>query len=98
MDARRAPEKIGERNGADELGNLRADGRTTCASASGLPSPECAKPLPMPAYDRFGANDVERSTPASLSLREPHPKGAVESSEPRSLRAVAEQGELLAER
>ena len=29
MNARRAPEGIGEGHGADELGDLRIDGRTT---------------------------------------------------------------------
>jgi hypothetical protein len=98
MDARRAPERIGECHRADELSNLRPGGRTARAPASGFPSPECAKPLPMRAYDRFGADDVERSLPTRPPVREPHPEGAVEETEPRSPRAMAEQGELLAER
>ena len=90
MDARRAPESIGESHRADELGNLRPDGRTTRARALALPGPECAKPLPMPAYDRFGADDVKRSSPNCPALREPQPEGAVEETEPRSPRAMAE--------
>ena len=98
MDARRAPERIGDCHRADELSNLRPDGRTARVPASGFPSPECAKPLPLPAYDGFRADDVERSSPTCPPLREPQPEGAVEETEPRSPRAMAEQGELLAER
>src|ERR1700687_1359169 len=57
-----------------------------------------AKALPMPANHGLGANDVERLTPACPPPREPNPKRAIEASEPRSLRAVAEQSELLPER
>src|SRR5216684_2360737 len=98
MDARRAPERIGERHGADELRKFGADGRSTRSPASGLPGPESAKALPMPTNDGFGANDVERLAPPCPPPREPHPKGAIEAPKTRSLRAVAEQGELLPER
>ena len=98
MDARRAPERIGERHRADEFGNLRADGRSTRSPASGLPGPESAKALPMPTNYCLGANDVERLAPPGSPLGEPYPEGAIEAPEPRPLRVVAEQGELLAER
>src|SRR6267143_2731988 len=98
MDARRAPEGIRERHGPDELCNLRTDGRSTRSSGSGLPGPERAKALPMPTNDGLGANDVERLAPPCPTPREPHPEGAIKATEPRSFRAVAEQGELLPER
>src|ERR1700694_5260658 len=92
MNARRAPERIGERHRADELGNLRADGRSTCSPASGLPGPESAKALPMPTNYCLGANDVERLAPPGPPFGEPYPEGAIEAPEPRPLRVVAEQG------
>ncbi len=95
MDARRAPEGIGEGHGADELCNLASDRRSTGSTASGLPVPEGAEALPVPANDGLRLNDMERFAPPRPPLREPHPEEAIESSEPRSLRAAAEQGELL---
>jgi len=52
----------------------------------------------MPTNHGLGANDMECLAPPGPPPREPHPEGAVEGPEPRSLRAVAEQGELLPER
>ena len=52
----------------------------------------------MPANDRRGANDVERIAPPRPPVGEPHPEGAIETPEFRSLRSAAEQGELLPER
>src|SRR6267143_1378701 len=40
MNARRAPEGIGEGHGADELGDLRIDGRTTGSTSPRLPVAE----------------------------------------------------------
>src|SRR5882724_3094176 len=91
MDARRAPEGIGEGHGADELCNLASDRRSTGSTASGLPVPEGAEALPVPANDGLRLNDMERFAPPRPPLREPHPEEAIESSEPRSLRAAAER-------
>jgi len=52
----------------------------------------------MPANHGLGANDVERLPPTRPPPREPNPKRTIEAPEPRSLRAVAEQSELLPER
>ena len=87
MDARRAPEGIGEGHGADELCNLAIDGRATSSTASGLPVPEGAEALPVPANDGLRLNDMERFAPPRPPLREPHPEEAIELSEPRSLSA-----------
>src|SRR6267143_1264044 len=88
MNARGTPERIGVRHGADEVRKLRADRRSTRSHPSGLPGPESAKALPMPANHGLGANDVERLPPARPPPREPNPKRTIEAPEPRSLRAV----------
>src|SRR5712664_4208217 len=98
MDARRAPERIAERHGANELGKLGTDRRSTRSPPSRLPGPESTKALPMPTNDGLGANDMERLAPRCPAPRETHPESAIEASEPRSFGAVAEQGELLPER
>ena len=46
----------------------------------------------------LGANDVERLAPPGPPLGEPYPERAIEAPEPRPLRVMAEQGELLPER
>ena len=94
----RAPEGIGEGHGADELGDLQIDGRTTGSTASRLPVPERAEALPVPANHGPRLNDMERLAPPCPPLREPHPEDAVEETDPRSLGAAAEQGELLSRR
>src|SRR6266436_5383254 len=98
MDARRAPEGVGEGHGADELGDLQIDGRTTDSTASRLPVPERAEALPVPANHGLRLNDMERFAPPYPPLREPHPEDAVEETDPRSLGTAAEQGELLSQR
>src|SRR5438128_515287 len=76
MNARRAPEGIGEGHGADELGDLRIDGRATGSTASRLPVPERAEALPVPANHGLRLNDIERFAPPCPPLREPHPEDA----------------------
>src|SRR2546425_3878761 len=98
MDARRAPEGVGEGHGADELGDLRIDGRTTGSNSPRLPVPERAEALPVPANHGLRLNDMERFAPPYPPLREPQPEDAVEETDPRSLGAAAEQGELLSQR
>ena len=71
------------------------DGRSTSSTASGLPVLEGAEALPVPANDGLRLNDLERFAPPRPPLREPHAEEAIELSEPRSLRAAADQGELL---
>src|SRR5882724_2547311 len=89
MNARRAPEGIGEGHGADELRDLRIDGWTTGSTAPRLPVPERAEALPVPANHGLRLNDLERFTPPCPPLREPHPEDAVEETEPRSVRAFS---------
>src|SRR6267143_6223712 len=98
MNARRAPEGIGEGHGADELGDLRIDGRPTGSTSPRLPVPERTEALPVPANHGLRLNDMERFAPPCPALGEPHPEDAVEETDPRSLGAAAEQGELLSQR
>ena len=98
MDARRAPEGIGEGHGADELGDLRIDGRTTGSTSPRLPVPERAETPVVPANHGLRLNDMERFAPPCPPLREADPEYAVEKTDPRSLGTAAEQGELLSQR
>ena len=52
----------------------------------------------MPANYGLGLDEMECLAPPCPPLREPHPEEAIEETEPRSLRAAAEYGELLSER
>jgi len=56
VDARRAPETISERHGADEFRKLRWHGRSIRSSALGLTGPEGAEALPVPSNHRLGAD------------------------------------------
>ena len=98
MDAWRAPARIRSRHGAHEIRKLRGDRRSTRSPAAGLPSPEGAEALPVPANHGLGANDVERLSPPSPRVGEPHPEESIEAPELRSLRLAAEEGKLLPER
>ena len=69
MDARRSPEGIGEGHGADELCDLPVDGRSPGSAAPGLPAPECAGALPVPANHRLGAKHIERLAPPPTAAR-----------------------------
>ena len=95
--AARSPERIGEGHGADELGDLRIDGRATGSIASRLPAPERAEAPPVPANHGLRLNDMERFAPPCPAPREPHPEDAVEETDSRSLGAAAEEGELLSQ-
>ena len=53
--------------------------------------------MPPPLLDA-GVNEGGELAPPCPPLREPHPVEAIEGTEPRSLRAAAEQGELLSQR
>ena len=98
VNAWRAPERIRERHGAHEIRKLRADQRSTRSPAAGLPGPEDAEALPVPANHALGANELERLSPSGPMAREPHPEETIEAPELRSLRSTAEQGKLLPER
>ncbi len=71
MDARCAPEGIRDSHAANELRNLRVDVRSTDSAASGLPVPEGAEALSVPANDGLGANNVKRLSPPCPALRKP---------------------------
>ena len=52
----------------------------------------------MPANHGLGTKEVERLSPPSPLVCEPHPEETIEASELWSLRSAAEQGKLLPER
>src|SRR5437763_1272651 len=81
----RIPELIGQRQGAYEIRKLRADRRSTRPPAAGLPGPESAETLPVPANHGLWANQVERLSPPGPMVGEPHPEEAIEACELRSL-------------
>jgi hypothetical protein len=56
MDPRSAPERVGEAHVADQLANFDRHS-WSAAARTGLPSPEQAKPGPMPADDRLWFDD-----------------------------------------
>jgi hypothetical protein len=95
---RRAPERIRERHGTYEIRKLRADRRAPRSPAAGLPGPESAEALPVPANHSLGANEVERLSPPSPMVGEPRPEEAIAAPELRSLRSAAAQSKLLPER
>jgi hypothetical protein len=90
VNAWRAPERIRQRHGAHEIRKVRADPRSADSPATGLPGPEGAEALPVPANHGLGTNEVERLSPTRPLGGEPHPEEAIEAAELRSLRAVAE--------
>src|SRR3989441_1032628 len=85
VDAWRAPERIRERHRAHEFRNLRADRRSTHSPATGLPSPESAEALPVPANYGLRAYEMESLAPSRPPVREAQPEGAIEAPESRSL-------------
>src|SRR2546425_1030606 len=85
VDAWRAPERIRERHRAHEFRNLRADRRSTHSPATGLPSPESAEALPVPANYGLRAYEMESPAPSRPPVREAQPEGAIEAPESRSL-------------
>ena len=78
VDAWRTQERVRQRHGTHEIRKLRADPWSAHSPAAGLPSPESAKALPMPANYRLRFYDMEHFAPPCPPLREPHPEGAIE--------------------
>src|SRR5256885_5956072 len=89
---------MGGGRGGAARGDPKGDGGPAGSSAPRLPVPERAEALPVPANHGLRLNDMERFAPPCPPLREPHPECAVEETDPRSLGAAAEQGELLSQR
>ena len=58
MDPGRVPQRVGEAHVADQLTDFERDLRSAAARAR-LPSPEQAKPGPMPTDDRLRLDDYQ---------------------------------------
>ena len=71
VNARRAPERIRERHGAHEIRKLQADRWSTHSPATGLPGPESAEALPVPANHRLRPHDMNYFAPSCPPTREP---------------------------
>ena len=63
-----ASQAVVARHGRDEVPHLRAELRTP-ASGAGLPAPEQAPALPMPAHDRLGCDEGQMLAPAAQNRR-----------------------------
>ena len=98
MDPRRTPKRVGEAHIPDQLTNFERDLRSAAASAR-LPSPEQAKPGPVPADDRLRLDDqqgVQNAGCKPIKARENEP---VEIAENKPLwRFSSQHIELVAQR
>ena len=63
----------------------------------GLPLPEKAKPLPVPAKQRIRLNDEQRTLPRSQPARQQHQQGSVSTVQLRSMDLPVQNYELLAQ-
>ena len=97
MNPRCAPERIGQAHPAHEGSDLRVECGPSRAVASALPVPEVFEPLSVPADDRFGLNNHQRSFPACPSAAQQGPEGSIEVGKRRpSVPSGQENRELLA--
>jgi len=78
MNPRSAPERIGQAHPAHEGSDLRVERGPSRAVASTLPAPVVFEPLSVPADDRFGLDNHQRSFPATPSAAQHGPEGSIE--------------------
>src|SRR5438105_3293561 len=76
-----APERILAGHGDDELLHLGPEMRPSTARA-GLPTPEQAPALPMPADDRLGRDERQVLAPAGTPAASQHPHQLVPGTKP----------------
>jgi len=88
VDARRTPQWVRVRHGADQHADIGCYGRPARA-ASALPGPEQAEPTPVPLDDGGRLHEYECRPPFSPDAREPHPQQPIDcgQTEARSARA-----------
>jgi len=67
MNPGSAPERIGQTHSTHEGSDLRMEPGPSRAAESALPAPVVFEPLSVPADDRFGLDNHQRSFPASPS-------------------------------
>ncbi len=77
MNPRCAPERIRAAHPAQEGPDLRVEPWPARAAASALPVPVVLEPLSVPANDRFGLNDHQRSSPVAPSAPQESPESSI---------------------
>ena len=97
MNSGSAPERIRQAHPTHEGSDLRMEPGPSRAAASTLPAPVVFEPLSVPADDRFGLDNHQRSFPASPSAAQQGPEGSIEVGKRRPpVRSGQENRELLA--
>lgn len=85
VDARRTPQRIGLRHGANQIPDLPRDGWPARA-VTALPGPPQAEAATVPRDDGRRFDDHERSPPVRPDPGQPDPEPAIERGEPQSPR------------
>jgi hypothetical protein len=80
-DPLRAPQLVLARHGPDQLPHLGAQ-RWPATSRAGLPPPEQAPTLPMPAHHSFRRDEHQALTPTGTEAASQHPKGLIPGVKP----------------
>src|SRR5205823_6358258 len=87
-----APQPVLARDGRDQLLDVGAE-RWTATSAAGLPAPEQAPTLPMPAHDRLGCDQEQVLAPAGAESASEDPQQLVPEAKPSTWSASGRAGE-----
>ncbi len=90
-----APQRILPRHPGDEVANLGAEA-WPAARPSGLPPPEEAPTLAVPAEDRLRLDEHQVAPPIAAEAPHHEPEGSVPSAEPRVRTGTERDGKLLA--
>src|SRR6266542_5308807 len=86
------PHAVLARDGRDQLPHFRAEPRTA-AGGAGLPAPEQAGALPMPAHDRLGCDEGQMLEPAGAEPASEDPQQLVPDAKPSMRSALGRTGE-----
>src|SRR5882757_6723047 len=90
VDARRAPERVGQAHFPDQPTDLQRDARSP-AAPSGFPTPEQSKSSPVPTNHGLRPDDGQRVYNARSEAIQPNEHQSVEGPENKSLRGIAPQ-------
>src|SRR6266545_6963659 len=93
------PQLVGARHGRGQVPHLGAEMRTAAARA-GLPPPERAPALAMPAHNRVGRDERQMLTPAGTPLARQNPHELVPGAEPSTRSGASgpsQDGDLVAQ-
>ena len=90
MDARRAPEQVGQAHVPDQLTDLQGNFRSSTA-ASGFPTPERSKSSTVPTNHGLGPDDGKRVYNVWNEPIQPNEHPSIETAESKSLGGIAPQ-------